>query len=87
MGLLLNLAGVSPWVEGRLNNESNFCNKVVSDCVGKPEIRTDLLKGGTELPGCGSMGGIPDERTNYISLRRCSKAAVFFCSSLRSFFC
>ncbi len=87
MGLLLDSAGVLLWLGGRYNNELNFCNKVVSDCVGRPEIRTDLLGGGTELAGPGTIGGIPDKRVDSISLSRCSKAAVFFCSSLRSFFC
>ena len=54
MGLLLDLAGVLPWLGGMFNNESNFFDKVVSDCVGRPEIWTDLLKGRIELPGCGS---------------------------------
>ncbi len=45
MELLLESAGVSPWVGGRFNKESFFCNKVVSDCVKWPEIRTVLLGG------------------------------------------
>ena len=80
-------AGVSPWLGGRLNNASNFCDKVMSDCVGQPEIWTDLLGGVKELARCGSMGGIPDKRADSISLRRCFKAEVFFCSSLRFFYC
>ena len=66
MELLLDSAGVLPWLGGRFNNESNFCNKVVSDCVGRPEIRTNLLGGGKGLAGWGNMGGIPDERADSI---------------------
>jgi hypothetical protein len=48
----------------------------------------DEFTGGVRrLAQCGKTGGIPDKRADSISLGCCSKAAVFFHSSLRSFFC
>ena len=58
----------------------------MSDCLMWSEIRTDLLVGGRGTD-CNAIGGIPVERAVSISLIRCSNAAVFFRSSLRSFFC
>ncbi len=87
MGPLLILAGVSSWVRSRFNWESYFCVRVVSLVVGGLKMLTTLFCERIGFLVSGGVGIIPAVRADSISLRRCSRAAVFFCSALRSLFC
>jgi hypothetical protein len=87
MELLLILEGVSSWVGGRFNWVSNFCARVVSLVVEGTEMLTISFCERIGFLVCSGVGIIPAVRADSISLRHCSRAAVFFHSALRSFFC
>jgi hypothetical protein len=56
MGLLLILAGVSSWVGGRLNWESNICEQVVWLAVEGTEMLKNLICERIGFLVCGGMG-------------------------------
>ncbi len=77
--MLPALAAMSTGVVDRFNWESNFCTRLASWCEGGAVMVADLgWAGGGRGAKDGVLVAIPAARADSISLRCCSKSAVYF---------